>query len=338
MPSKKSQKKLLKGKQEADLEPSAKIVKASERLPSRFAALLKAQKHTEEKAAAAREQKLQKKNATQQQSATATATAAFNKKQKGGAQASAASNKSGVNANTNQAAAAATAPAKVNELRIRPNESLAAFNSRVEQVSREAQATASVGMTRKAEKRREHNKKRAEKKRNAERIKKGLPPIISSSNSNNRGNDDDDDDNDDSDGVSQNKQQQQQQQSGRAIRKLGTGIEDFSQLRDNVRFNEVADAPPVFKTLPKAVFKRAAPENRARVDLDQIEAEAPGGSDDDDNGGDRHANKRRKTTKLRDMPLARQRLLLSERQAAIEQYRANKQRQIELRNASKNKQ
>ncbi|KAI8339140.1 hypothetical protein BC941DRAFT_501435 [Chlamydoabsidia padenii] len=110
------------------------------------------------------------------------------------------------------------------------------------------------------------------------------------------------------------------------------GGRDFDDLKDNIKFGEVADAPPIFKKLPKARGQNKqileSKEQAALKKKTTTEEEGGNGyeSEEDENMKALKASHKRK---LANMSAAAKKALDEERERTINMYRAKKAQRME---------
>ncbi|KAI8989971.1 hypothetical protein BDB01DRAFT_779579 [Pilobolus umbonatus] len=126
-------------------------------------------------------------------------------------------------------------------------------------------------------------------------------------------------------GVSGRKKRNQLQRKQKVLDKLQKekdifGGRDFDDLKDNVKFGEVVDAPPVFKKLPKARGKQIQPVVKSTP-----KKETGYESEEDENMKLLKASHKRK---IQSMSAAARKQLDIERDQVIESYRSKKAKRI----------
>ncbi|KAJ8661740.1 hypothetical protein O0I10_002547 [Lichtheimia ornata] len=109
------------------------------------------------------------------------------------------------------------------------------------------------------------------------------------------------------------RKEKEREKKQRQVEKYGG--RDFDDLRDNVKFGEVADAPPVFNKLPKA-------RGRGK---ETLEAKTRQATKDEERMEQTKASNKRK---LQNMSMAARQQLENERDRAIEMYRAKKAKKM----------
>ncbi|KAI9498265.1 hypothetical protein BDB00DRAFT_801814 [Zychaea mexicana] len=113
----------------------------------------------------------------------------------------------------------------------------------------------------------------------------------------------------------ESRKQKQQEKKQRQMDQYGG--RDFDDLKDSVKFGEVADAPPTFTKIPKA-------RGRGRETLEAKTREAVS-SDEDEGMKQLKASHKRK---LQNMSASARKTLDGERERAIEMYRAKKAKKM----------
>ncbi|SAL96192.1 hypothetical protein [Absidia glauca] len=113
------------------------------------------------------------------------------------------------------------------------------------------------------------------------------------------------------------------------------GGRDFDDLKDNVKFGEVADAPPIFKKLPKARGQNKQ-ILEAKNQQAALKKKTTTGEDDTNNNGyeseedeNMKALKASHKRKLANMSAAAKKALEEERERTISMYRAKKAKKME---------
>ncbi|CAO3596225.1 unnamed protein product [Absidia cylindrospora] len=116
------------------------------------------------------------------------------------------------------------------------------------------------------------------------------------------------------------------------------GGRDFDDLKDNVKFGEVADAPPVFKKLPKARGQnKQVLEAKTQAAAAASKTKKVDGNDDQDTNGGYESEedenmkilKASHKRKLANMSASAKKALEDERERTISMYRAKKAKKME---------
>ncbi|CAO3662366.1 unnamed protein product [Umbelopsis vinacea] len=103
--------------------------------------------------------------------------------------------------------------------------------------------------------------------------------------------------------------------------KLENGTDDWGKLRDDVKFGEVANAPPIFKNLPKARGNaKKALEAKSEEAIKSLKKDGYESEEDENMKLLKASHKR----KLNNLSLASRKALETERDRAIKLYRMKK--------------